>query len=77
MVQRPVLCAAELCPALWYKVGRQPAGGGRCVLFLAKPLDCFVTMGEPLLVSVVNMYVSFLSISQFECSKKSNTKQTS
>lgn len=77
MVQRPVLCAAECCPALWHKVGRQPAGSGRSVLFLAKPSDCLVIMGEPLLVSVVNMYVSFLSISQFECSKKSNTKQTS
>lgn len=69
MVQRRVLHAAERCHALCCKAGRQAAGGGRSVLFLAKPLGCLVPMGEPLLASILNMRVSFLSISQFQCSK--------
>lgn len=69
IVPRCVLHTAERCHALCWKAGRQLAGGGRSVLFLAKPLGCLVTTGDPLLASVLNMCVSFLSVSRFECSK--------
>lgn len=55
MVQRQVLQAAGPCPC---SALRQEGCWGQSVLFLAKPLGCLVTSGEPFLVSIVTMCMS-------------------
>lgn len=55
MVQRQVLQAAGPCPCCAL---RQEGCWGQSVLYLAKPLGCLVTPGEPFLVSIVAMCMS-------------------